>query len=58
MDELLDFRRTPGYYELRCGSYKKQVLVPVQTYHTRDLFKLPAMKEGKIFRTYLGEFLI
>ena len=24
--------RTPGYYEHRCDSYKKQVSVPVQTF--------------------------
>ena len=26
------FRRTPGYYEHRCDSYKKQASVPVQTF--------------------------
>ena len=49
-------RRTPGYYEHRCDSYKMQVSVPAQTFfiYTGGLLE-GISDEGE---TDLGKFLV
>ena len=39
------FRRTPGYFEHRCDSYKKQVSVPVQTFFLYTKGSFEAIRE-------------
>ena len=55
---VVRFRRTPGYYENQCDSYKKQESIPVQTflYIYRRFIYMKGEWKGK--KTYSGEFLI